>query len=112
MKQTIKTIIFLGLMLVGAGQAWGENLGYIAYTQGNDDGGSLAFYQDATCTSEITITDGKSGALTGQLGTDGKVYIKVTPDATHQARGVTITVEKKVDSVDPIPPTGVPWWDG
>ena len=45
MKQTIKTIIFLGLMLFGTGQVWGQNFGYITYTQGTDDGGSLAFYK-------------------------------------------------------------------
>ena len=60
MKQTIKTIIFLAAMILTAGQAWGEDYGYIAYTQGTDDGGSLAFYKDAACTSEITITDGNA----------------------------------------------------
>ena len=110
MKQTIKTIIFLGLMLFGTGQVWGQNFGYITYTQGTDDGGSLAFYKDADCTSgnEISITNGKSDNLSG-LDADGKVYIKVTPDESHQSRGVTITVEKEATG-DPV--RNVPWWDG
>ena len=97
-------------MLFGTGQVWGQNFGYITYTQGTDDGGSLAFYKDADCTSgnEISITNGKSDNLSG-LDADGKVYIKVTPDESHQSRGVTITVEIEATG-DPI--RNVPWWDG
>ena len=97
-------------MLFGTGQVWGQNFGYITYTQGTDDGGSLAFYKDADCTSgnEISITNGKSDNLSG-LDADGKVYIKVTPDESHQSRGVTITVEKEATG-DPI--RNVPWWNG
>ena len=77
MTKTIRILTLLALMVIGAGQAWAETveLGKIIYTQGDNDGGTLQFYEDLACNNKITLTNGKSSALSV-----GTVYIKATPE--------------------------------
>lgn len=116
MKQTIKTIIFLAVMILTAGQAIGQHLGYIICNPSDLDGGSLAFYKgknsEQGLVNQISIdaTTHKSGNLSSSDLESNRVYILATADETHQNYRVTITVEKKVDSGDSYPPD-VPWWD-
>ena len=69
MTQRIKAfIVLLAATVATAGTAWGqsnETLGYINYTQGSDDGGTLTFYRMSTAyvDDEIAITNGKSAAI-------------------------------------------------
>ena len=116
MKQTIKTIIFLALMILTAGQAIGQDLGYIICNPSDLDGGSLTFYKgknsEQGLVNQISIdaTTHKSGNLSSSDLESNRVYILATADETHQNYHVTITVEKKVDSGDSYPPD-VPLWD-
>ena len=116
MKQTIKTIIFLALMILTAGQAIGQDLGYIICNPSDLDGGSLSFYKgmnsEQVLVNQISIdaTTHKSGNLSSSDLESNRVYILATADETHQNYHVTITVEKKVDSGDSYPPD-VPLWD-
>ena len=72
--------------------------GYIAYSHSTDDHGIIKFYTDADCSRQITITNGKSAALTGLLGDDGKVYVKASAAPGYTALGVTFTAQKSIDS--------------
>ena len=116
MKETIKTIIFLAAMILTAGQAFGQDLGYIICNPSDLDGGSLSFYKgmnsEQVLVNQISIdaTTHKSGNLSSSDLESNRVYILATADETHQNYRVTITVEKKVDSGDSYPPD-VPLWD-
>lgn len=116
MKQTIKTIIFLAVMILTAGQTIGQDLGYIICNPSDLDGGSLSFYKgmnsEQVLVNQISIdaTTHKSGNLSSSDLESKRVYILATADETHQNYHVTITVEKKVDSGDSYPPD-VPLWD-
>ena len=105
MTQRIKAfIVLLAATVATAGTAWGqsnETLGYINYTQGSDDGGTLTFYRMSTAyvDDEIAITNGKSAAIpiaapnektvtlipekVGGNNIGYRIYFKFTPDGRH-----------------------------
>ena len=105
MTQRIKAfIVLLAATVATAGTAWGqsnETLGYINYTQGSDDGGTLTFYRMSTAYvyDEIAITNGKSAAIPiaapnektvtlipekdGGNNIGYRIYFKFTPDGRH-----------------------------
>ena len=85
--------------MLTAGQAWAGSAADLGFIKtGTVTGGTLTFYQDATCENEIDITDGKSSNLYSSELSDGKVYIKVMADGIHSAVNVTFTAQVSISS--------------
>ena len=99
MKQIFRIFTLIAVAMLTAGQAWAGSAADLGFIKtGTVTGGTLTFYQDATCENEIDITDGKSSNLYSSELSDGKVYIKVMADGIHSAVNVTFTAQVSISS--------------
>ena len=95
MKQIFRIFTLIAVAMLTAGQAWAgttADLGFIK--RGTVTGGDLMFYKEATCETKISPN---SNLYSSDL-TDGKVYIKATPDWNYTGIGVTITAQVSTSS--------------
>ena len=95
MKQIFRIFTLIAVAMLTAEQAWAgsaADLGFIK--RGTVTGGSLRFYKEAACQNEIYPN---SNLYSSDL-TDGKVYIKATPDWNYTAVEVTITAQVSTSS--------------
>ncbi len=96
----MKILTLLVVTLFTAGQAWAGveyDLGHIIYTQGDNDGGKLTFYQNPDCSAntDLQFDNGKSRyRLASAELTDRTIYIKATPDFGYTVKEMTITAEE------------------
>ena len=84
MKQIFRIFTLIAVAMLTAGQAWAD--GTIAI--GTTEGGSLACYSDAACTSTTKITSAEPGST---------VYVRAVADGIHTLVGMTasnISVEE------------------
>ena len=101
MTRTMKILTLLVVTLFTAGQAWAGveyDLGHIIYTQGDNDGGKLTFYQNPDCSAntDLQFDNGKSRyrLASAELDENRTVYIKATPDFGYTVKEMTITAEE------------------
>ena len=95
MKQIFRIFTLIAVAMLTAEQAWAgsaADLGFIK--RGTVTGGDLMFYKEATCETKIS---NNSNLYSSDL-TDGKVYIKATPDWNYTGIGVTFTAQVSTSS--------------
>jgi hypothetical protein len=84
MKQIFRIFTLIAVAVLTAGQAWADG----AIAIGTTEGGSLACYSDAACTSTTKITSAEPGST---------VYVRAVADGIHTLVGMTasnISVEE------------------
>ena len=95
MKQIFRIFTLITVAVLTAGQAWAGSAADRGFINiGTVTDGTLTFYKEATCQNKIAITDGKSRNLSSSDLTDGKIYIKATPEWNYSGVNVAFTAHK------------------
>lgn len=107
----MRILTLLAVMAITAGQVWADEptYGKIHYTNGSTDGGSLCFsttlektYNAQTDFNGSGVSSGNDRiytyTVTGNILTDGKVYVRAVPSFGYTVTGMTITVEPSAPS--------------